>query len=174
MCRFHLSSKDGHSNESQNAVETKILKKGNEPLNEWLQSMQFKQEMIQEADKGLREIGDKATKAQVRTFELMRGLHTESQTSGQGKSIINVEVMKHNFSTHLSNLSRMVSSSQNRVSELQTLGGCVYVAAKVAGQQNEAKELRKFMKQLVVPLATITGVPATENPSVEEVQAFIS
>ena len=44
------------------AVEAKILKKGNEPLNEWLQSMQFKLEMIREAEKGLRETGDKATK----------------------------------------------------------------------------------------------------------------
>ena len=70
----------------------------------------------------------------------MQGLHTESQTSGQGKSFINVEVMKNNFSTHLSNLSTM--SSQNRVLELQTLSGCVYVAAEEAtNQQNEAKEL---------------------------------
>ena len=28
----------------------------------------------------------------------------------------------------------------------------------------EIKELRKFIRQLVVPLATIIGVPATENP----------
>ena len=98
--------------------------------------------MIQEAEKVLREIGDKVTKTQVRAFELMRGLHTESQTSGQGKSIINIEVMKNNFSTHLSNLSGMVSSSQNRVSELQTLGGCVHVVAEeVTSQQSEAKEL---------------------------------
>ena len=104
--------------------------------------MQFKLEMIQEAEKGLKEIGDKVTKTQVRAFELMRGLHTESQTSGQGKSIINVEVMKNNFSTYLSNLSGIASSSQNRVSELQTLGGCVYVAVEeVTSQQNEAKEL---------------------------------
>ena len=98
--------------------------------------------MIQEAEKVLREIGDKVTKTQVRAFELMRGLHTESQTSGQGKSIINIEVMKNNFSAYLSNLSGMVSSSQNRVSELQTLGGCVHVAAEeVTSQQSEAKEL---------------------------------
>ena len=98
--------------------------------------------MIQEAEKGLRETWDKAKKAQDKSFELMRGLYTESQTSGQGKSFINVEVMKNNFSTHLSNLSGMVSSSQNRVSELQTLCGCVYVAAEeAANQQNEAKEL---------------------------------
>ena len=49
---------------AKDAVETKILKKGNEPLNEWLQSMQFKLEMIQEADRGLRETWDKAKKAQ--------------------------------------------------------------------------------------------------------------
>ena len=98
--------------------------------------------MIQEAEKGLRETGDKAKKAQDKSFELMRGLHTESQTSGQGKSFINVEVMKKNFSTHLSNLSGTVSSSQNRVSELQTLGGCVYMAAEeAANQKNQAKEL---------------------------------
>ena len=50
--------------------------------------------MIQEAKKGLRETWDKAKKTQDKAFELMRGLHTESQTSGQGKSFINVEVMK--------------------------------------------------------------------------------
>ena len=43
-------------------IEAKILKKGNEPLNEWMQSMQFKLEMIREAKKGVRETGDKATK----------------------------------------------------------------------------------------------------------------
>ena len=36
----------------------------------------------------------------------------------------------------------MVSSSQNRVSELQTLGGCVHVVAEeVTSRQSEAKEL---------------------------------
>ena len=38
---------------AKEAVEAKILKKGNEPLFEWLQSMQFKLEMIQLAKKGL-------------------------------------------------------------------------------------------------------------------------
>ena len=38
----------------------------------------------------------------------------------------------------------------------------------------EIEELRKFIKQLVVLLETITSVPTTKNPSVEEVQAFIS
>ena len=36
---------------AKDAIEANILKKGNEPLNEWLQSMQFKLEMIQEAEK---------------------------------------------------------------------------------------------------------------------------
>ena len=44
----------------KDAIEANILKKGNEPLIECLQSMQFKLEMIQEAEKGLRETGDKA------------------------------------------------------------------------------------------------------------------
>ena len=92
--------------------------------------MQFKLEMIQEAEKGLKETWDKAKKIQDRAFELMRGLHTESQTSGQGKSSIDVEVMKNNFSMHLSNLSGMASSSQNKVTELRTLGRCVDMAAK--------------------------------------------
>ncbi len=38
----------------------------------------------------------------------------------------------------------------------------------------EIEELRRFIRQLVVPLATITGVSATENPIAGEVQAFIS
>src|SRR5271163_3066906 len=38
----------------------------------------------------------------------------------------------------------------------------------------EVEELKRFIRQLVVPLATITGVPATENPTAEEIQAFIS
>ena len=85
---------------------------------------------------------DKEKKAQDRAFELMRGLHIESQTSGQGKSIINVELMTNNFSTYLGNLSGMISSSQNRVTELQTLGGCVHVAVEeVTSQLNEVKEL---------------------------------
>ena len=67
-------------------------------------------------------------KTQDRAFKLMQGLHTDSQTSGQGKALIGVEVMKNNFSTYLSNLFGMASSSYNRVVELQRLGGCVHVA----------------------------------------------
>ena len=38
----------------------------------------------------------------------------------------------------------------------------------------EIEELNRFIRQLVVPLATIIGVPATQNPTTAEVQAFIS
>ena len=38
----------------------------------------------------------------------------------------------------------MVSSSQNRVTELQTLGGCVHVAGEeLTSQLNEVKELAR-------------------------------
>ena len=103
---------------AKESVEVKILKKGNEHMFEWLQSIQFKLEMNQLAKKGLREIEDKAKKTQDKGFELMKGLHTDSQTSGQGKALIRVDVMKGNFSKFLDNLSRVTSSSQNRVVEL--------------------------------------------------------
>ena len=56
-------------------VEAKILSKGNEPLAEWLQSMQFRSDMILSIEKGLKEIEDKVKETQNRGFELMRGLH---------------------------------------------------------------------------------------------------
>lgn len=59
----------------------------------------------------------------------MKGLHSDPQTNSQGKSLIGIELMKNNFSMYLSNLSRMASSSHNRVTELQTLGGYIHVAA---------------------------------------------
>ena len=50
--------------------------------------------------------------------------------------------MKTNFSMHLDNLSGVASSSQNRMTELQTLGGCVHVAAEeLSNQLNAVKEL---------------------------------
>lgn len=109
-------------------VEAKILKKGNEPLFEWLQGMKFKLEMIQEVEKGLKEIEDKVRKTQDRAFELMKGLHCEPQTSGQGEAPIGIEVMEKKFSMYLSNLSGMASSSQDRVAKLQTLNGYIHVA----------------------------------------------
>jgi hypothetical protein len=154
---------------AKDAIEAKILKKGDEPLNEWIRSMQFKQEMIQEAEKGLRETGDKVKKAQEKAFELMRGLHTESQTSGQGKSFIDIDAMKNNFSTHLSNLSGIASSNQGRVSELQTLSGCVHVAAEeVVNQQNLAKE---FTQEHARWLLRFTNVHV---PSYDELTPIIA
>jgi hypothetical protein len=40
--------------------------------------------------------------------------------------------------------------------------------------KSKIEELKRFIRYLVVPLETITCVPATENPTTEEVQAFIS
>lgn len=80
--------------------------------------MQFKLEMLQEAEKGLREIKEKVKKTQDRAFELMKGLRTDPQTSGKGKTLIGVEVMKNNFFMYLSNLSGMPASNQNRVTKL--------------------------------------------------------
>ena len=62
---------------AKEAVEVKILKKGNEPLFEWLQGMHFKLDMIQEAKKGIKEIEDKIKKTQDKAFESMKGLHSE-------------------------------------------------------------------------------------------------
>ena len=41
------------------AMEEKILPKGNKPLSEWLQSMQFRFDMILLAKKWLKEMEDK-------------------------------------------------------------------------------------------------------------------
>ena len=72
----------------------------------------------------------------------MRGLHTDSKTSGQGKALIGVEVVKNNFSTYLDNLSRVASSSRNRVIELQTLNGFIHVVVEEwPNQLNVVKEL---------------------------------
>ena len=80
--------------------------------------------------KGLKETKDKEKKTQDRGFKLMKGLHNDSQTSGQGKALIGIDVMKGNFSTFLDNLSRVTSNSQNRVVELQTPNRCIHEAAE--------------------------------------------
>ena len=106
--------------------------------------MQFKLEMIPLAEKGLKEIEDKAKKTQDRGFELMKGLHTDSQTSGQGKALIRIGVMKDNFSKFLDNLSSVTSNSQNRVAKLETLSGCIRVAVEeLSNQLNDVKELAR-------------------------------
>ena len=138
------------------AIEAKILKKGNEPLLKCLQSMQFKLEMIQLAKKGLKEIEDKEKKTQDRGFELMKGLHTDSQTSGQGKALIRIDVMKDNFSKFLDNLSGVTSSSQNRVVELQTLSGCIHVVVEeFPNQLNVVKELAREYSQWLLRYTNI-------------------
>ena len=125
-------------------VEEKILPKVNKPLFEWLQSMQFKLEMILLVEKGLKEIEDKEKKTQDKGFEVTKGLHTNSQTSGQGKALIRINVMKENLSKFLDSLSSVSSSNQNRVVELQKISRCIYVAIeKLPNQLNAVKELAR-------------------------------
>ena len=103
---------------AKEVVEAKIFPKGDESLFEWLLSMQFKSEMILLVEKGLKEIEDKAKKTQDRGFEIMKGLHTDSHNSGQGKALIGVNVMKENFSKFLDSLTDVSSSSQRKVTKL--------------------------------------------------------
>ena len=63
---------------AKEAVEEKILSKGDEPLFEWLQSMQFKSEIILVVEEGLKEMEAKVKKDQDRVYELLRGLHIDS------------------------------------------------------------------------------------------------
>ena len=111
------------------AVEAKILPKGDEPIVEWFQSMQFKSEMIMAVEEGLKETEAKA-KEQDRDYELMRSLHMNSQSSGQGKAIIGVTVMQANFTNYIDELTTMTSSHQDKVSGLQKLGGCVHITTE--------------------------------------------
>lgn len=67
-------------------------------------------------------------KAQDRDYELLRGLHTDSQASGQGKGIIGVVIIQKNFSNYLDSLTKISSDQQNTVSELQKLSGCIHEA----------------------------------------------
>ena len=63
---------------TKEAIEAKILKKGDEPIAKWLQSMQFRTEMILFVENGLKEMESKVIEAQNKGFELIRELHTES------------------------------------------------------------------------------------------------
>ena len=76
---------------------------------EWLQSMQFKFEMMMAVEEGLKEIEAKVKKDQDREYEILRGLHTYSQTSGKGKRIIGITIMQMNFSNYIDTLTRISS-----------------------------------------------------------------
>ena len=83
-------------------------------------------------------------KTEDRGFELMNGLHIDSQTSGQGKALININFMKENFSKFLDSLIDVSSSNQNRAAELQKLSKCIHVAIEeLPYQLNSIKELAK-------------------------------
>ena len=108
--------------------KAKIFPKGYEPLFECLQSIQFKSKMFIVVDEGLKETEAKVKKDQDRDYELLRGLHMNSQNSGKGKGIIGITVMQTKFSNYIDSLIGISFDHQNRVSKLQKLGGCVHVA----------------------------------------------
>lgn len=70
---------------AKESMEVIIPLRGDEPLFEWLNSMQFKSEMILVVEEGLREMEAKVKKDQDRNYELLRGLHIDSQVSGKVK-----------------------------------------------------------------------------------------
>lgn len=74
----------------------------------------------------------------------MKGLHTDSQTSGQGKELIRIDVMKENLSKFFDNFSGVTSSCQKKVAQLETLSGCIHVAMEeLPNQLNAMKELAR-------------------------------
>ena len=90
--------------------------------------MQFRTKMILSAEKGLTKIEDKIIEAQSKGFELIRELHTRSQASGQGKVLIDINLMKENFSKFLDSLIDVTTGGPSKIAELQKLSGQVYVA----------------------------------------------
>ena len=66
--------------------------------------------------------------AQDRGFKLTRKLHTDSKNSGQGKALIDVSVMKENFSRFLDSLVDVSASSTNRATKLQKLSEYIHMA----------------------------------------------
>lgn len=68
--------------------------------------------------KGLKETKAKVKKDQDRDYELLRGLHKDLHTSGQGKGIIGVAVMQKNFFNFIDSLTGISSDHQNKVFEL--------------------------------------------------------
>ena len=83
--------------------------------------------MILVAEEGLKEIEAKFKKDYDKDYELLRGIHIDSQASGQGKGIVGVTIMHDNFSNYLDSLIEKYFDHQNKVSKLQKFGGCVYV-----------------------------------------------
>ena len=108
---------------TKEVVEEKIMPKGDENLFEWQRSLQFKAEMISVAEDGLKETMRNFKEEQEKNYEFLKGLHTDSQTSGQGKGVVGVSLMQNNFSSYLDNLIEKSTNYQNKVSDLQQLMG---------------------------------------------------
>lgn len=100
--------------------------------------------MILAAEEDLKETEIKVKNEQERDYELLRGLHTNSQASGQEKGIVGVVFMQNNFTNYLDSLTEKSSDHQNKVSKLQKLGKCVHVAKEEMQEQlNAIKDLAR-------------------------------
>jgi len=66
--------------------------------------------MIMAEEEGIKEMEAKVKKDQDKDYELLRGLHTDSQKSAQGKGIIGVTTMQTNFSNFIDSLTGISSS----------------------------------------------------------------
>ena len=89
--------------------------------------------MILEAKKGLKEIEDKVKKDQKWDYKLLKGLHPNGVT-----------VMQTNFSNFIDSLTSISSRHQNRVFEIQILGGCIHVAMEeLQDKLNVIKDLAR-------------------------------
>ena len=101
------------------AVEEKIMWKGDEHLFEWKWSLKFKAEMISVAEEWLKETKINFKEEQDRNYEFIKGLHIDFQTSWQGKGLVGVSFMQNNFSSYLDNLIEKSTNYQNKVLDLQ-------------------------------------------------------
>lgn len=137
---------------AKEAVEEKIFPKGDELLFEWLLSMQFKFEMILVVEEGLKETEAKVKKDQDRDYELLRGLHTNSQASGKGKGIGGVAIMQKNFSNYLDSLTEKSFDHQNSVRAPKAWRVCTHGCGRNAGavECNQRSSQRAFQVALKI------------------------
>jgi hypothetical protein len=115
---------------AKEAVKAKIFPKGDEPIFEWFQGIQFKTEMLIAAEQGMQQTERTFQEEITRSLELLKGLHAKSQSSGTGQAIVGVEKMKKSFSDYVGKLVLEASQHQDKVSDLQQLSGEIYIAMK--------------------------------------------
>ena len=86
------------------SLKANVQQKGDEPIIEWLQNLQFRVDMITIVKEGLEKSKDKIKEEQERDFTLLRRLHTDSQTSGQRKGLVRIANMSKYFFDYVDRL----------------------------------------------------------------------